>query len=91
MGMMTWVAAVDGFDGGILPLRLYSQMMSLLLPDGVETRDGRLREYLSAVPAARWLDLFNTRFLITDKTGDEWRAAGPGRDFSLFFDRQHPL
>lgn len=85
------LAAVDGFDGGILPLRLYSQMMTLLLPDGVETRDGRLREYLSAVPAARWLDLFNTRFLITDKTGDEWRAAGPGRDFSLFFDRQHPL
>ncbi|MCB8966672.1 MAG: YfhO family protein [Ardenticatenaceae bacterium] len=84
------LAAVDGFDGGILPLRLYSQMMTLLLPEGVETRDGRLREYLTAVPAAHWLDLFNARYLITDKTGDQWRAAGEGRDFSLFFDLQHP-
>lgn len=85
------LAAVDGFDGGILPLRTYSQVMTLLLPDGTETSDGRLREHLTAVPATRWLNLFNVRYLITDKTGDQWREAGSGRDFSIFFDRQHPV
>jgi hypothetical protein len=78
------LAAVDGFDGGILPLSSYSQLVQLVLPPGVETTDGRLREQLTAVPEDRWLDLFNARYLITDKVGDAWRDG-------VFFDRQHPL
>lgn len=81
--MIYGLASVDGFDGGILPLRSYSQLMSVILPDGQQTSDGRLREHLDAVPEARWLDLFNARHLITDKTGDVWRDG-------VFFDRQHP-
>jgi hypothetical protein len=81
--------SVDGFDGGVLPLRAYSQLMRLILPDGATTTDGRLREYLPAPPEAKWLDLFNGRYLITDKTGDEWRALEPF-EMSVFFDRQHP-
>ncbi len=84
------LAAVDGFDGGILPLESYSQLMRLILPEGVQTVDGRLREYLTAVPDAKWLDLFNARYLITDKTGDVWRQAGFMHQ-SVFFDLQHPL
>ncbi|MBE2223628.1 MAG: YfhO family protein [Anaerolineae bacterium] len=84
------LASVDGFDGGILPLAAYSQLMRLILPDGQTTTDGRLREHLSAVPEAKWLDLFNGRYLITDKTGDQWRTlAAPEMD--LFFDLQHNL
>jgi hypothetical protein len=75
--------AVDGFDGGVLPLRTYSQLMQLLLPDGVTTTDGRLREHLETVPEARWLDLFNARYLITDKVEDVWYEG-------IYFDRQHP-
>ncbi len=82
--MITGLASVDGFDGGVLPLRSYSQLMSLILPAGEETADGRLREHLSAVPEPRWLDLFNARYLITDKTGDLWQDG-------VFFDRQHPV
>ena len=78
------LAAVDGFDGGILPLRDYTTLMQLILPEGVTTTDGRLREFLPAVPEARWLDLFNARYLITDKVGDEWHEG-------VFFDRQHPV
>ncbi len=78
------LAAVDGFDGGILPLRAYSELVTLLLPEGVGTTDGRLRENITAVPEPRWLDLFNARYLITDKTGDQWRNG-------LFFDLQHPV
>ena len=81
--------SVDGFDGGVLPLRSYSQLMRLILPDGATTTDGRLREYLPAPPEAKWLDLFNGRYLITDKTGDEWRALEP-LEMAVFFDRQHP-
>jgi hypothetical protein len=78
------LAAVDGFDGGVLPLRTYGQLMQLLLPEGITTTDGRLREHLEAVPEARWLDLFNARYLITDKVGDAWYEG-------VYFDRQHPV
>lgn len=77
------LASVDGFDGGLLPLRDYALLVSLLLPAGAQAPDGRLREYLDAVPPARWLDLFNAQYLITDKVGDEWHQG-------VFFDRQHP-
>ena len=78
------LASVDGFDGGILPLRAYSDLVGLVLPAGVESTDGRLREYLDAVPDPRWLDLFNARYLITDKVGDVWRDG-------VFFDTQHSV
>ena len=82
--MIYGLASVDGFDGGILPLRAYSALMSALLTDGQVPTDGRLREYLDAVPAPQWLDLFNTRYVVTDKTGDLWRDG-------VYYDRQHPL
>jgi hypothetical protein len=76
--------SVDGFDGGILPLQAYSELTALILPEGETTTDGRLREFLPAVPAAHWLDLFQAQYLITDKTADVWREG-------VFFDRQHLL
>jgi hypothetical protein len=84
------LASVDGFDGGILPLAAYSQLMRLILPDGQTTSDGRLREHLQAVPEAKWLDLFNGRYLITDKTADQWRTLPEAR-MDVFFDLQHAL
>ena len=78
------LASVDGFDGGILPLRAYSQLMRVILPEGAATVDGRLRENLDGAPAAKWLDTFNARYLIMDKTGDVWRNG-------VFFDRAHPV
>ncbi len=78
------LASVDGFDGGILPLRAYSQLMRVILPEGAVTVDGRLRENLDGIPEAKWLDAFNARYLITDKTGDVWREG-------VFFDQAHPV
>jgi hypothetical protein len=83
LSMIFGLPSIDGFDGGILPLQSYSELMGLILPEGTATTDGRLREYLSAAPDSRWLALFNGRYLITDKTGDLWREG-------VFFDRQHP-
>lgn len=83
------LASVDGHDGGILPLRDYMTLTSLILPNGQQTSDGRLREFLRAVPEARWLDLFRATYLITDKTGDVWRETG--RDYTAYLDLQHPV
>lgn len=84
LSMRDGLPAVDGFDGGILPLAAYGELMSLILPPQTAVSDGRLREYLPAAPDVRWLSLFNGRYLITDKVADEWRSG-------VFFDRQHPL
>lgn len=82
------LAAVDGFDGGILPLNSYSEFVQLVLPPGTQTTDGRLREHLTAVPPAPWLDFTNSRYIITDKVGDVWQEVG----FSItaFFDLEFP-
>ena len=84
LSLVGGLPAIDGFDGGILPLRSYGATMGLILPEGSATTDGRLREYLTAAPEARWLSLFNGRYLVTDKTGDAWREG-------VYFDRQHPV
>jgi hypothetical protein len=85
LSMVYELPAVDGFDGGLLPSAAYVQVADLLLPPGVDTIDGRLRESLRTTPDDRWLDLFNVRYLITDKVGDQW-FRGP--DGEAFFDLQ---
>jgi hypothetical protein len=64
--------AVDGFDGGVLPLRHYVTLQHLYMPKEQVAIDGRLRENLVAVPDGRWLSLFNVRYVVTDKVGDAW-------------------
>lgn len=66
------IPAVDGYDGGVLPLERYVRLQRLFLPEEKVSMDGRLRENLSAVPAGRWLNLFNVRYVITDKLHDAW-------------------
>jgi hypothetical protein len=62
--------SVDGYDGGLLPTRQYAQFVRQFaaLPEGA--LDGRLREFLTEVPAAPWLDRMAVRTLIADKTQD---------------------
>jgi hypothetical protein len=76
--------SVDGFDGGVLPLQSYALSMSIVLPEGQETFDGRLREHLDTIPDERWLDHFGAKYIITDKVGDQWRNG-------IFFDMKHPV
>jgi hypothetical protein len=79
------LSSVDGFDGGLLPLYDYAATVGLMLPEGVTTVDGRLREFLTIIPPAKWLDLFGTRFLITDRTGDNFYQF---EDDNVMFDLQ---
>lgn len=72
------IPTIDGFDGGVLPTAHYTAFTSLMLPQGaLRTVDGRLRENLAlpscegaCIPDERWLDLTNTRYLLTDKVYD---------------------
>ncbi|HRF50164.1 MAG TPA: hypothetical protein PLC98_21205, partial [Anaerolineales bacterium] len=68
---LTWhVPGVDGFDGGVLPTRAYAEFAALFT--GEPSSDGRLREHVTVAPDPRWLALVDARWLITDKTGDDW-------------------
>ncbi len=64
--------AVDGYDGGVLPLARYVQLQGLFVPPEALLPDGRLREQLTQVPDDRLLDLTGVRFIITDKQRDLW-------------------
>ncbi len=75
------ISSIDGFDGGVLPTKYYTAFTSLIIPSGeLRTLDGRLREILAredcygaCIPDQRWLNLTNTRYLITDKIYDIWQ------------------
>ena len=64
--------AVDGYDGGLLPLGRYVQLQGLFLPPERLVPDGRLREQLQSVPEDRLLDMTGVRFVVTDKQRDLW-------------------
>ncbi|MBN1119825.1 MAG: YfhO family protein [Anaerolineae bacterium] len=81
---MSWqVPSMDGFDGGILPTRDYTRWTSLFLTGESTAVDGRLREYLDAVPGQSWLRMANVGWVITDKTADLWIGG-------IYYDRQFP-
>ncbi len=68
---LAWgIPAVDGYDGGVLPLRRYADFTQLFT--GAPSSDGRLRENLTSAPDPRLLSLVNGRYLITDKVDDAW-------------------
>jgi hypothetical protein len=61
---------VDGYDGGVLPLKRYVELQRLFLPE--PSPDGRLREKLKEIPSSRILSLLNVKYVITDKVHDVW-------------------
>jgi hypothetical protein len=73
--------AVDGFDGGVLPLGRYNEFLTLFIPREELVPDGRLREQLRAVPPTPLLNLLHAQYLITDKVRDLWFE-------DIFYDRQ---
>lgn len=69
---LTWrVPSVDGYDGGILPLRAWAEFAEQF-GDAPANTDGRLRQFIRTIPPNDLLSLANTRWVITDKTGDAW-------------------
>ena len=82
LSMVYEIPSLDGFDGGILPLSSYSELMGETILEGQKTTDGRLREQLASIPDEAWLDAFRVGYIITDKVGDAWQGG-------VYLDRQH--
>lgn len=64
--------SVDGYDGGLLPLRDFVTLERLFLDEERLSIDGRLRENLREVPPGRLLSLLGAKYVITDKVFDVW-------------------
>jgi hypothetical protein len=64
--------SVDGYDGGLLPLRDFVTLERLFLDEDQLSIDGRLRENLRKVPPGRLLSLLGAKYVITDKVFDVW-------------------
>ncbi|GAB4539094.1 MAG: hypothetical protein Kow0063_27600 [Anaerolineae bacterium] len=73
--------SVDGYDGGLLPLRDFVSIQRLFLDEEHLSLDGRLRENLRDVPPGRLLSLLGVKYVITDKVYDVWVDG-------LFYDLQ---
>jgi hypothetical protein len=70
---LAWrIYAVDGYDGGVLPLARYIRLQRLLLDEDDILADGRLREGLERIPPSRLLSILGARYVITDKVHDVW-------------------
>lgn len=81
LSLLWRLPAVDGFDGGVLPLQRYNDLLTLLIPREELVPDGRLREQLQSVPSTALLNLLQVQYLITDKVRDLWFE-------DVFYDRQ---
>ncbi|CAN5675032.1 hypothetical protein BH10CHL1_BH10CHL1_27250 [soil metagenome] len=75
------IPAVDGFDGGVLPLQRYINSLTLFVSPEHLIPDGRLREQVKDVPNAALLAWLNVQYLITDKVRDLWFE-------DVYYDRQ---
>jgi hypothetical protein len=75
------IPAVDGFDGGVLPLQRYNKFLTLFIPPAQLVPDGRLREQIQEVPSTEQLGLLNVQYVITDKVRDLWFEG-------VYYDRQ---
>ena len=78
---LTWgIPTLDGYGGGITPMRQFALYSSLLLPAEAERAvDGRVGERLAlpscrgaCIPDTRWLRATDTQYIITDKVYDIW-------------------
>ncbi|MHB0868445.1 MAG: YfhO family protein, partial [Chloroflexota bacterium] len=64
------IETVDGYDGGILPLKRYAALKDLLMPVRGIPADNQLRNNLTYAPPMQMLDLLNVRYLLATKLQD---------------------
>ncbi len=74
---------IDGYDGGLLPLKKFLDLQRLFLDEETLSSDGRLREKLQTLPPTRLLSFLGVRHIITDKVHDIWLD-------NIFYDLQFP-
>jgi hypothetical protein len=61
---------VDGYDGGLLPLRSFLRLASLLVPSERLRSDGALITRMESLPDTRLMDLLNLRIVLAGRSAD---------------------
>ncbi len=64
------IATIDGYDGGVLPLRRYVDFKSLAVPGGPLAPDGLLRDQVDEMPSQRLLQVLGVTAVVTDRLAD---------------------
>lgn len=62
--------AVDGYDGGVLPLERFVELSRIVVPPDAIRRDGVWRASLEHVPSRRLLDLLGVRYALAARIRD---------------------
>ncbi len=62
--------SADGYDGGVLPLKDFVELSSVLIPPERVRSDGVLLSRLTTIPERRYLDLLNLRYILDNKIKD---------------------
>lgn len=69
--------ALDGYDGGVLPLDRFDDLKQLFPVQGPSIADGRLRLQLKSAPDPHLLAWLNVRYLLMDRLRDPWIDGVP--------------
>ena len=64
------IATIDGYDGGVLPLRRYVDFKALALPGGTQAPDSLLRDQVEEIPSQRLLQVLGVTAVVTDRLAD---------------------
>ncbi len=72
LSLLYKLQGIDGYDGGVLPLGRYVELQRFLLPEEEISPDGRLQGRIAEIPGGRVLNLFNVKYIMTDKVYDVW-------------------
>ena len=64
------IATIDGYDGGVLPLRRYVDFKALALPSGTQAPDSLLRDQIDKIPSQRLLQILGVTAVVTDRLAD---------------------
>ena len=72
LSLLYRLQSIDGYDGGVLPLARYVEWQRLLLPEEEVSIDGRLQGRIPEIPRGKLLNLFNVKYILTDKVYDLW-------------------
>lgn len=66
------IASLDGYDGGLLPLKSYVELKQLFPLRQKQSADGRLREEIEAIPDVNLLGMLNVKYVLLDRVHDAW-------------------
>jgi hypothetical protein len=66
------IPSIDGYDGGLLPLRGYLALKELFPLTAANLTDGRLGIQLDRLPSADLLSWLNVRWVVMDRHRDVW-------------------